>query len=194
MKKSLKITVFALFLVLMLAMAVPAFAAEDVAVTDENIFATLFEEIGAYTGEIFCALSLVGSLILAIIYKKGLFPLLSRTLGAVSAKLGELRVVTEETAGSAENLIGGISVALAGTQEKLSDTAAALGAMEKRLAALTEKNDRAVLTVILDEQINLLSDIFASTSLPQYKKDEIGERVASMRQKLAGLREEADEK
>ena len=42
------------------------------------------------------------------------------------------------------------------------------------------------LSVIVGTQIDMLYDIFMTSALPQYQKDAVGERVAKMKEALAG--------
>ena len=44
--------------------------------------------------------------------------------------------------------------------------------------------------VIMSTQIDLLHDIFMSSSLPYYRKEEVGERVAEMKRALTAAEEE----
>ena len=52
-----------------------------------NLFSEVYEDLTAYASEILCALTLVGSLTLAVAYKKGLLPLLEGSLVTIDNSL-----------------------------------------------------------------------------------------------------------
>ena len=61
-------------------------------------------------------------------------------------------------------------------------------AADEGLAKYTEEQEEkkaADLRRLLGVQIDLLHDIFMSSSLPEYKKEEVGERIRSMKKELS---------
>ena len=200
MKRTKKI-LLALFLIslMIFSLAIPA-SAEDSEIAaepapeaaeempggeSENAFELVYAFFEAHSAEIFSLLAFVGSLAVAILYKKGMIPALAGALGSVGKAVSGLR----EDSGSAISALieqGGDMLAKIGVTEKtLAETAEGLSALCEKLESADEQGREisGIKTVIL-AQIDLLYDIFMASSLPQYKKDTIGERVADMKRSL----------
>ncbi len=149
----------------------------------ENLFSSVFNYIKDSAAEIFSALALISSLILAYAYKKGLYPLLKNALNALNGSVSRLK----ETADNELKENGSISKAV---NERLSDFEGLLDASADKLNSLEEKlteskgKESERLKTVLCAQIDMLYDVFMSSSLPQYQKDAIGQRVLKMREEL----------
>jgi hypothetical protein len=148
----------------------------------ENIFELLFEDVKMHAGEIFSALALIASLILAYCYKCGLLPIVQNALNAISGILTGIEKGADENSKASSEAIGALRSRIEcaeGMLDRLSEnvtlvsedlkarTNAVLGAEETRL--------------ILSAQVDMLYDIFMTSALPQYQKDAVGERIAAMR-------------
>lgn len=207
MKKILTVF-FAILLVL--TFGVSAFAAEasdagdyaaDEAVTaepatdakeDVNFFDTAFSAVKKYAAEILSALTLVGSMILAFTYKRGLLPALGSALGSIGTSVKSVAEVAEKSATSSESSLCGISAAI----EELGDT---LGNMQERIASLDEELKRTkadgcnakTMNTVMRAQVDMLYDIFMTSALPQYAKDAVGERISAMKAELCEGEENA---
>lgn len=200
MKKTLKVFItISLAIALFLTPAIAAYAAEaesaegmdNLQEVDENLFSRLFDEISSYATEIFCALTLVGSLILAYAYKKGLLPLVEKALLSISNAVTKIKEKTESGEIAARNL---------GTElnEKLNDTKDVILTLHERIKEMNdallvvkeketskEKSNKN-LALIVSAQVDMLYEIFMSSALPQYQKDAVGERVLKMKEALRG--------
>lgn len=167
----------------------------DSAGTSGTIFGEIYAYLASHAGEIFSTLSFIGTLAVAIAYKRGLIPLLRDGLGAIGGAAGSISTSTEQARAVTEEAIAGVRKALDGFSDTLSTIERAGEETSERLRALeSEGYDKKALTKILLEQINMLSDIFMSTSLPQFRKDEIAERAKEMRDLVAAVGEGAEEK
>ena len=148
-----------------------------------NPFEAFFDTVKEYATEIFCALTFVGSLILAYAYKCGLIPIIKGGIGALSAtvshiketaerseeKTGEIGKTVADRLGSAETALGDIS-------EMLSLMAAKLDRLE------TDGDERRKMRIVMNAEVDMLYSIFMTSALPQYQKDEVGARIAKMRE------------
>jgi hypothetical protein len=57
--------------------------------------------------------------------------------------------------------------------------------VEERLSILDDqKNENEIFKELLRGQVDMLYDIFLSSSLPQFEKDRVGKRVEEMKQAL----------
>ena len=164
--------------------------AEELTPTDENEedgakknpFEAVFELIKANSDTIFSALTLIGSLVLAFTYKKGLLPALGASIGSIGDSVKRISDATEISIVKSENAIVDIDERIkdiGGLFEKLEGK---ISDLNTRLEAVDEERERSEMTrVLLRSQIDMLYDIFMTSSLPQYSKDAVGEKIAAMK-------------
>ena len=203
MKNKLKYLITALVLALAITLAPITAGAEEITapegeeyteVTEAeevNFFSKVFTEISEYTSEILCALTLAGSLTLAVAYKKGLFPLIEKSLLAIGGAITKIKDSTKESEERNSALTQKIEDKLEGAEKVLESLASRVDSLD---TALTEslrsegdkEREKTEMRIILSAQIDMLYDIFMTSTLPQYKKDEVGERIAAMREAMAG--------
>ena len=149
----------------------------------ENLFAVIFSTVKDKAAEIFSVLTLISSLILAYAYKKGLFPLIKSALTSLNGSVNKIKE-------SAESELQNNEAISAQVKEKLSDFEKLITAAGDRLALIESKLDEnknrqdKELKTIISAQIDMLYDVFMSSSLPQYQKDAIGQRVVKMKEAL----------
>ena len=157
--------------------------------SDTNFFTRVYTELSEYAAEILCALTFVASLLLAVAYKKGLLPLLERSLVTIGNAITKIKDTASESAEQSTALSIGIENKLTRamtTLEMLSDKVASLNtALEDSIRGEKEsKREKEELRIIVEAQIDMLYDIFMSSALPQYQKDAVGERIAKMREAM----------
>lgn len=156
---------------------------------EENLFSRIYAELTRYTGEIFCALTFVGSVVLAFAYKKGLLPLIEKSLLAISTAVGRIKESTKESADKTTALASDIDERLTKTSETVERLAKRVGELDASLGdSLNDEREARLeareLRTVIDAQIDMLYAIFMSSALPQYQKDEVGERVAKMKEAI----------
>ena len=152
-----------------------------------NPFELIFNTVKNYTTEILCALSFVGSLILAYAYKSGLLPIIKNGIGAIASTVSKIKDTTERGEEKTDGLSRELREKLSNTESALLKLNDSLCDMEKQLDNLSdEAGEREKLNLILSAQIDMLYGIFMTSSLPQYQKDEVGARIAEMREALIG--------
>ena len=155
----------------------------------ENVFTTIFNQLKSYATEIFCGMTFIGSLILAYAYKKGLIPLIEKTLVSISGAVAKIKERTESGAIATEELGASLSEKLEKSEMIVNSMIDKIGEMNKELAQIKtselERTDSCKeLSIIVGTQIDMLYDIFMTSALPQYQKDAVGERVAKMKETL----------
>ena len=159
---------------------------------DVNFFEKLYDAVRDYISEILCVLAFGGSFLIAVLYKKGLLPLLKSALSAINAAVGKIKEATEKGANADAEKTAKITQALDkayGLIEAQSDT---LEALEKRLDSLsTDKSEREKLRLILECEVELLYDIFMSSGLPEYQKDAVAKRLKAIESLVKEEKEEA---
>ena len=148
-----------------------------------NPFEAFFNTVKEYATEIFCALTFVGSLILAYAYKCGLIPIIKGGIGALSATVSHIK----ETAERSEEKTGEIGKTVA---DRLGSAETALGDISEMLSLMATKLDRLEadgderrkMRIVMNAEVDMLYSIFMTSALPQYQKDEVGARIAKMRE------------
>ena len=153
----------------------------------ENPFTSLFAAVTEYLPEILGALTFIGSLVLAFLYKKGLLPVVKAALSTLTGIVGEIK----EKAEQGELTAKAEGEALAARLTRAEDALRALDGSFSELSGILKEAegrafDRAALSAVMTTQIDLLYDIFMSSSIPQFQKELVGESVAKMREALSG--------
>jgi hypothetical protein len=196
--KKILITLSLLLLLVACALSVNCYASEEYeSVPDASIdtaepsqeqtFSDLVvESFQKYIGEIFCALTFLGSLLTTFLYKKGLLP----ALGEGINKIYSVVVKTGEKASEAQKEYSELLDAfiekalpilerakeLSGYAEQLKEESLALKDELER-----EKQQRQILSKILTGQIDMLYGVFVSASLPEYQKEQLGAQYNRLR-------------
>ena len=158
--------------------------------SEDNLFSKVYDEVASYASEILCGLTLVGSLTLAVAYKKGLLPLVEKSLLAIGNAVSGIKESTKESAEAGSRLKDNIEKRLTVASETLEALADKIGSLDKALSASLEGDAKSrleakELRLVVDTQIDMLYDIFMSSALPQYQKDAVGERIAKMKEAMA---------
>lgn len=136
-------------------------------------------------GNILSLLSLIGTLFLAFTYKKGLLPRLTSALGSVSDGVQKMKEGTLEMGKKYERALGGAVERCDRIELMLGSTAQSLDELKKSLEKDDVfKDEYRKLHVILLAQVDMLYDIFTTSSLPQFAKEEVGVKIAKMRAEL----------
>ena len=151
----------------------------------ENIFEQIYTLAMENSDKIFSILAFLGTLVVSIGYKSGLIPLLR---DALSRLKGEMDVIKAD--GDKNNRLFGerldkTGVAIERIEKALDENAKELSRIEWQFESYEELlRERQALKTILEGQMYLLYSIFMSSSLPQYQKDMIGERLEELREEL----------
>jgi hypothetical protein len=152
---------------------------------DETVFGVIYSAIAENSDKIFSALSFIGTIVVAFFYKKGLMPLLNKALLGLGNGVSSVREVCERSAGISDKTMEQLKCALDSSERSVEAIKEGLMRTEERLCELSaDATERARLNTIMNAQIDLLYEVFMSSSLPQYAKDSVGERVKLMREKL----------
>ena len=169
------------------------------AITDEdaandgekpNFFTKVYTELSCYASEILSALTLIGSLTLALAYKKGLLPLVEKSLLTIGGAITKIKESTKESADMSSALGDIIDEKLTTTKETVDLLANRIKELDDRLSeSIKDEKDamreKRQLSLIVNAQIEMLYDVFMCSALPQYQKDAVGEKIARMKEALA---------
>ncbi len=130
--------------------------------------------------EIFSVLTLVSSLFVAFLYKKGLLPSVSKSLGLINESTGAVLKRVCEYSESTDTAISELARSAAPVLEAISsftEMAERIFADSERLAEDLSQvgSDTERLQKIISMQNEMLYTVFMSASIPQYQKDALGE-------------------
>ena len=192
------------FLILLTLLAVMICAFSIVAFADGTNAEEASEEVGFFeetysflvenSDKILSCLAFLSSLAVVIAYRRGLLPILRGGLAALSGSVGTLRSENEKAEGAAREILAAAADKLDRAESGLAELSEKLAAIEKELLAFSEEGKKAAdLRTLLGVQIDLLHDIFMASSLPYYRKEEVGEKVAEMKKTLACAEEVVNE-
>lgn len=143
--------------------------------------------------ELFSGLSILCSLGLALLYRRGLLPTLSGALRSIGDASGKAAQQAEEGAERVKGGLARMEETLSPLPQALRDLSAGLAAESHRLDALgaslsAQKDDLARFARILEGQTEVLYGILQAAALPQYQKEAVSESYAGIRRAIAALR------
>ena len=150
---------------------------------------------GDNCAELLSGLTLVSSLCIALLFKKGLLPALASALkgvaGQVDRGMQEMNAVGQKLTGETGLAMQRFTAAVSPTMEKMALVADRAEEMADRLteleAALRQSDDsRARAETVLRAQMDMFYRFFMSVNLPQYQKDALGETYAGINALLGG--------
>lgn len=158
----------------------------DAAIPDtSSVFDEIYRRLAENADKIFAALAFIGTMIVSLAYKKGLLPLLG---GAVSYLKGSVESIKESGTALSENTDRRFGVLCENMNEVLRENENTLKAIESINERLLEVDSMAKryesTNLILSSQVDMLYTIFMSSALPQYQKEEVGERISRMKEEL----------
>ena len=161
---------------------------------EESFFDGVYDFLSDNADKIFSALAFVSSITLALLYRRGLLPLLRGGLTSLAGTVKTLKEETEKAEVSSRDLIMSAASKLEYTENIISDLSEKLSKIEEELSVAGEAEKRADdLRVLIGTQVDLLHDVFMASSLPYYRKEEVGERVAEMKKLLYSTEASSDE-
>lgn len=158
----------------------------------DNPFEDIFEAASEFSAEIASALAFIGSVLVAFAYKRGLLPSVKSGIVAIGGAVGQLKDSTESTSRHQEQMLEEFTERLSRAEDVLERFGKAIDEIaEKTEDGKSAAADRADMKALMSAQIDMLYDIFMTSSLPQYQKDAVNQRVREMRE-VTGLGKDGD--
>ena len=152
---------------------------------EESSFAKAYGIAVKNADKIFALFAFVSSLFVGFAYKRGLLPLLKSALSALGSGVASLKEQSEKAGEESTRVLAEAAEKLERAENTVSIIYERISALENELSHVREGAMRdGELRIILSSQIDMLYEIFMSSSLPSYQKDAIGEKVAEMKKAL----------
>ncbi len=186
MKKIFTVTI--LFLVVFSLLSCFAFASEtdaDVVNEEKNVFSTLYNELFLHSDKILSALAFISSLLLIFTYRKGMLPILKGGLSSLASSVSHLKDEAKKAGELSEEEIKRATEKLGKAEELLSSLSEKLESLTGELESTRDEQKKCSdIKIIMQYQIDMLYEVFMSSSLPLYQKEAIGEKISAMKSKL----------
>ena len=145
---------------------------------EKNVFDQIYLTLESNADKIFSILAFIGTIVVSVGYKSGLMPLLRDALSKLKSSIDCVKADSETMGALTERRMEDICHTLNAVSLSIED-------MENHLQGYEDlMRERDSMRKILEGQIDMLYAIFMSSGLPQYQKDEIGERIKEMREEL----------
>lgn len=152
-----------------------------------SAFGALYEKVCAHATEIFSALSFLGACLVAFGYKRGMLPLMKGGIHAASDAIRQIQSGADTALKKSGEICEKVKNDLQYFAERTKILEEALAKMEQTLCRVESTEDeRAGMRLLMEGQVDLLGEIFLSSSLPQYEKERIGERIRLMKAQIGG--------
>ena len=156
----------------------------------DNPFDEIYKTVTAHSGELLSLCSFVGTLIIALLYKKGLAPMLAGSADKLSSAIEGLKRDADTEILERGKMIASQDEHTALLESRLKCLTDKLEEMQSRISSESELvSCTERVRIVMQSQIDILYDVFMSSSLPQYQKELIGERMLRMKKELTGCEE-----
>lgn len=176
---------------MLISVCVISASANEVALTEateaaeRNIFEQIYAVAESNADKIFSALAFIGTLIVGAMYKSGLLPLLSDALSKFKGTLDGIKSENERYESIVGAKVSDIGTSIKSIEQSIEKTNGEIERIESELSVYeTALAERESMKIILSSQIDMLYSIFMTSSLPQFEKEEIGNKISKMREEL----------
>ncbi len=152
----------------------------------KNSFTELYEIVMSHLSEILSLAAFIGSLLCAFIYKSGLLPLFDKGLGSIKSATQKIKEATDRAECNSKESLGSINGKILGLEDALYSIKNLITDLNDRLGSLGDQQaHQARIDTLLGGELDMLYDIFMSSSLPEYEKARVGERVTKLKKELS---------
>ncbi len=150
--------------------------------SSKNGFEQIYNTVMMHISEILSLAAFIGSLICAIIYKSGLMPLVNNGLLGLKNAVVKIKEATDKAEVDNKESVDGISRRIEELEGAIADMGEAFTSLREALSGLEDqKAHRMRLDTILEGELDMLYDIFMTSSLPEYEKARVGERMTKLK-------------
>lgn len=146
----------------------------------DSFFAFLLQ----HSQELMCALTVLGTALVALAYKRGLLPMLRSALNSLGSAVKNINESTERDGGNIKDLKDAAEKQLSLLSERLEELGAKIDGTAARVSELCRSDGtQARLATALEDEAEMLYDLLMTSALPVYQKDAISERMKKMKER-----------
>ena len=155
----------------------------DTSETESNLFADIFAAIEDFSSEILSILAFSGSLLVAFAYKKGLLPAVKNGIGTIGNAVVQLKEATDGFGKHQDELLEAFNERLAAAEKVLEGFSKAIDEIAEKTDSVKDAaEERENVKALMSAQVDMLYEIFMTSSLPQYQKDSVSRRISEMKE------------
>ncbi|MBO5879607.1 MAG: hypothetical protein J6Q68_03555 [Clostridia bacterium] len=154
---------------------------------DESLFQVMYDFTLENIDKFLSALAFIASLVLAFAYKKGLIPLVKAALSSLGGSVGKFEKQASCAIEKTEETVKFLSERFAFCENTVEELSNSIELICERIREADE--ERAAIQSLKEAmltEVEMLYDVFMHSSLPQYSKDNVGEKISEMKKRLAG--------
>ena len=160
-------------------------SAPNAEAAEPDAFSMLYEAAAAHVTEIFSAIAAAGALVIALCYRKGLIPLLKNGIGAIGSATKEWGKSAENYGKEAKEICQNANDYIHILGEKAEQTQNCILSIEQKISKLGDRMEETEqIKAVLEGQMDMLYDVFLSSSLPEFEKERVSLRMEKMKQAL----------
>lgn len=153
--------------------------------SEENVFDEIYLTVCDNLDGVFSILAFLASLILTFCYKKGLLPLVRGALTSLKNGVGSLEKEAREGIVRTEDAVAELKDGFKVYEGAVERIESAIDHATERIDALARgEAELSDLRKVLITQIEMLYDVFMQSSLPQFSKDSVCERIGEMKKAI----------
>ena len=159
---------------------------EDTGDVSPNIFETFYRESAKHADKIFSLLAFITSLTVAFGYRKTLLPVIKGALTKLGSSLNEASAGAEKRGEEAEMRLSEAKASFEEAKDLFKSLAESFDALCLKLDETNKQSNlNRDIRILLKSQIDMLYEVFISSSLPVYQKEAVGERISEMKKTIA---------
>lgn len=165
-------------------------SAEDMVVSadvaeKENLFEQIYTMAVNNSDKIFSVLAFIGTLVVGIGYKSGLLPLLRDALSRLKNSIDNAKDESDKNNLTQREKLNELTSSIDKIEQTLKENGEELSRIEWQFESYDQLiKERQALKKVIEGQMYLMYAIFMASSLPQYQKDIVGEKIAELREEL----------
>lgn len=155
-------------------------------VDEASIFDEIYLRLTENADKIFAALAFVGTMIVSFAYKKGLLPLLANALNYLKGSVESIKESGTALAKSTDDRFVSLCENMQSVLDESTSMTSSIERINERLDdvdSISKKYDS--MQLVITSQVDMLYAIFMSSALPQYQKEEVGNKINRMKEELA---------
>ena len=153
---------------------------DEEAAVEEGIFESVYSAVMENSEKILSLLAFIGTLAVTLIYKKGIMPGIRKVSGLIGEAIKGIKADSESLALETKEQ-GEVIASLRGRTEELCQR---VDALTRGLSLTKQVSEQKKLSALMNAEIDMLREIFLSSSLPQYRKESVEARIKEMKEML----------
>ncbi len=151
----------------------------------ENPFALLYKQLLDNSDKLLSALAFIGTLLITITYKRGLLPIVEKSLNALSASLSKVKEEFKQESEENSKFATRFEKAIENAERSVENITSVVEKLEGELENSKASRDACEnFEKIFLAELEILYDAFISSSISQYQKDRMSDSIAKLKERI----------